>query len=314
MSLITIYKITDSIIISRKRVNVMVVDKFDGKLFGSCHINLFFGAGVNGKAFPQLSQFTETCKALEKELGRKVENYESDLNELSSAKIKTINKKFRNEFEKFSKEIDRNHNDILDIEDLFIKVNKLVVETENRTLTSKQVNVYTLNYDDIVEKVVEKIGLLNNVVSSSNISNHNKFFNLVGYDYGLKRYIPTYLISKIHGDITNPILPGANKYEEVLAANKFEILFKMKSQLSRINSILIVIGYSGKDEHINKLLSDCVTSGLTVFWFKYKESDYVPETLIEKIFIIEQKDQSNRINTTKICSEMIGELWDMKLE
>ena len=49
---------------------------------------------------------------------------------------------------------------------------------------------------------------------------------------------------------------------------------KMKEKLSRENSVLIVIGYSGNDEHINKILKDCISSGLTIYWFKFKKEDY----------------------------------------
>lgn len=291
-----------------------IIKNFDSKVLSSCHLNFFFGAGVNGKAFPQLDSFTETIDALKKELGREIISYENDLNELSKNKVKSINNKFIKEFNKFSSTLDMNHKDIQDIELMFSKINKLILETENRMLTAKQVNIYTLNYDEIVENVLDRLGVLNNVISSSNISNHDKFFNLVGYDYGLKRYIPTYLVSKIHGDIDNPILPGQNKYEEALAANKFEILFKMKTQLSRANSVLFVIGYSGRDEHINKLLSDCVTSGLTIYWFRYSNTAYIPKDIEERIYVIDQEDENNKINSTLQCSNMLGELWDTKLE
>lgn len=291
------------------------IDSFDSKILSSCHINFLFGAGVNGKSFPQLKDFVETNEALKAALGREVENFEDDLNSITQkSKKERVYKKFIEEFKKYERKIDYKHQDIIDIEKMFIEVNRLLVDSENRTKTTKQVNVYTLNYDEIVENVLEKIGVLYNTVSSSNIKSHDKFFNLLGYDYSSMRYIPTYLVSKIHGNIESPVLPGFDKYSEMLAANKFEILFKMKTQLSRMNSVLFVIGYSGKDEHINRILKDCINNGLTIYWFKYDENDCIPEVLANSVSIINQKDNDNKKNMTLICKNMLEKLWDIKSE
>lgn len=284
--------------------------KFDSRIMSSSHINFLFGAGINGTAFPQLKEFKETIELLETELGRKYSNFEADLATLSEAKQEPIFKNFVKEFADADKNLDTNHESIKDIERLFQATNKLILESENRTTTTKQVNIYTLNYDGIVENALSKIGVLNNVVSSSNIDSHDKFFDLVGYNYISKRYIPTYLVSKIHGDITNPILPSRKKYDETLEAKRFEILFKMKAQLSRINSLLIVIGYSGRDNHINRLIKDCVASGLTIYWFKYKESDSIPVELADRVQVVNQPNQDELINVSKICANMLEVLWE----
>lgn len=288
--------------------------EFDKNILSSSNINFLFGAGVNGKAFPQFSSFNETNVLIEKYSGKKVNNFEEDLNKLPEAKQKIVKNKFISELKKYHDQIDFEHQDIKDIEKLMLAINKLIIESENRILSSKQINIYTLNYDVIVEKTLNKIGVLNNMVSSSNVNTHDKFFNIVGYDYDLKRYIPTFLVSKIHGDLSLPVLPGRDKYDEVLLSNEFELLFKMKSQLSRMNSILFVIGYSGYDEHINRLLKDCVNSGLTIYWFKYSENDYVPPSISSKIIIIEQEDKNNKINMSLMCARMIERLWATKLE
>ncbi len=284
--------------------------KFDSKVLASSHINFLFGAGVNGNAFPQLSGFSETVKILEKELGRSMRNFEHDLEELSKAKTERVFKSFVKEFKDAHKKLDLEHDAIQDISRMFQCINRLLLESENRTITTKQVNIYTLNYDEIVETVLKGIGLLTNVVSSSNIDNHDKFFDLVGFNYSRNRYVPTYLVSKIHGDITNPILPGRSKYDETLEAKRFEILFKMKSQLSRLNSILIVVGYSGRDNHVNRLIKDCITSGLTIYWFRYDISEVIPNEMIDKVIVIDQIDQNNKNNSTKMCSEMMEGIWE----
>jgi len=288
--------------------------KFDSKLLSSSHINFFFGAGLNGDAFPQMSGFLKTIESLEKALGRSMENFETDLDDLTESRSERVFNTFKKEFAEIHQSLDYNKKSVIDIEQMFQQVNRLIIESENRTVTTKQVNIYTLNYDEIVEYTLRKLGLLHNVVSSSNIDSHDKFFELVGFNYVSNRYLPTYLISKIHGDITNPILPGRKKYDTTLESKRFEILFKMKSQLSRINSVLIIIGYSGRDKHINRLIKDCITSGLTIYWFRYDISENIPQEMEGRITVIDQTDQNQRKNMTEICSSKLEELWGIKSE
>ncbi|MFA7132691.1 MAG: SIR2 family protein [Bacteroidales bacterium] len=284
---------------------------FDSKLLSSCHINFLFGAGVNGKAFPQLNGFKKTNEFLSKQLGISVDDFEKSLDSLSEDKKREAIECFKEEFEKYANEIVFSSKSIKNIESMFVCFNNLVGKSENRTKTTKQVNIYSLNYDSIIEKVLQDNGFLVNVVSSTNIDNHNKFFNLIGYNSDIQTFVPTYLISKLHGDINNPILPGVEKYDQILMANKFEILFKMKEKLSRFNSVLFVIGYSGHDEHINRMINECVTCGLTVYWFKFSKDDKIPETLIGKVFDIENDGEDD---TTDLCKRMVEKLWIKSLE
>lgn len=290
----------------------MEIVKFDSKILSSSHINFLFGAGVNGTAFPQINNFCKSIELLQKKLGKPFDHFEEGIDKLKSDDDKKqVLNQFVEEFEEFAKSIDLNSKSIKNIESLFSNINRLIEESENRTKTTKQVNIYTLNYDMIVENVLEKLGYLNNSISSSNIKNHDKFFYMVGYNFLYNKFVPTYLVSKLHGDISNPILPGINKYDSMIMANRFEILFKMKEKLSRENSVLFVIGYSGKDEHINKILKDCILSGLTIYWFKFRKDDYVPEDIMNEIFIIENNEG---IDTTLKCSNMVNELWVKSLE
>lgn len=286
--------------------------KFDSKILSSSHINFLFGAGVNGTAFPQINKFSKTLELLKNLLEEPFQNFEEGVDKLKTDEDrKQVLDLFVEEFNDFSKSIDFAHKSIKHIEILFSYINRLIEESENRTKTTKQVNIYTLNYDMIVEKVLENLGYLCNSISSSNIKNHDKFFYMVGYNFLFNKFVPTYLVSKLHGDINNPILPGINKYNSMIMANRFEILFKMKEKLSRENSVLIVIGYSGNDEHINKILKDCISSGLTIYWFKFKKEDYVPENMVDSISIIENEEG---IDTTLKCSNMVKELWAKSLE
>ena len=65
--------------------------------------------------------------------------------------------------------------------------------------------------------------------------------NVIGLDYVTRKYIPSFMISKLHGNIQKPIIPGKAKYRDMLNEDYFEIAFNMKEKLCRNNSILIVI-------------------------------------------------------------------------
>ena len=285
--------------------------EFDSKILSSCYINFLFGAGVNGQAFPQLAKFEKTYLFMKK----KHKDFE---NKSFEELFDTLNKKdrerareiFIDEFKNKHNLIDWNNESIKNLEELLSLTYKLVYEAENRIDAMNQINIFTANYDFIVEELLKKLGYLSNYVSASNLVSNDKFFNIVGHDYSLKRKIPTFLVSKIHGDISNPVLPGNDNYDAILTPNKFEIMFKMKEKLSRFNSILFVIGYSGRDEHINRILKDCVQSGLTIYWFKYSEKDYVPEELKTKTIIIDNED---KVDTTKVFSKELSLLWEKSL-
>lgn len=288
--------------------------KFDSRIMSSSHINFFLGAGVNGKALPQMNGFKDTTEKMGIYLKRPIEHFEKDLEKLTRRQSETIEKIFIKELRTKIELIADNDIDVKDVEDMFNSVNRLILESENRTITTKQVNIFTTNYDNIVSDSLNKSGLHNNTISSSNIENYDKFFDLVGYDFSKKQYIPTYLISKIHGDLDNPILPSIRKYNESLEAKRFEILFRMKEKLSRSNSVLIVIGYSGADKHLNSLIKDAISYGLTVYWFRYDENNDLPDNLSSLITVIDQVKQDDLINTTKVFSERLDDLWDKQLE
>lgn len=286
----------------------------NSRIMSSAHINFLFGAGVNGNAIKKMNDMKETVALLEKYLKRKMANFEDDLSLLTENNKDKVLHKFKKELTTSIKSLDLSHPDIKAIGQMFASINNLINKSENRTKTMKQVNIYTTNYDDVLEKVINKNGYLCNVISSSNYDNNDKFFELIGFDYGKEIYVPTYLISKIHGDIDNPILPCKNKYDETLQKKRFEILFRMKSQLSRKNSILFVIGYSGHDEHINSLVNDAINFGLTVYWFKYNNEESIPDVFVDSVEIIEQLDNVNKINPTLICERMVNNLWEKQLD
>lgn len=291
---------------------------FDINVLSSSHINFLFGAGVNGKAFPQLKSFTDTLSKIE-ELGGNIENgLESGIDSLgSSAHKKIVKDVFIKEFmeadakmnEKFGKDMS-----LINLEKMLRKTYLLVNESQNRNPSMKQINIFTLNYDQIVEKTLSGLGYFFSEISASNTTTRAMLLDVIGYNFNVKKYVPTFMVSKLHGDIDNPIIPGKSKYQEVLNEDYFEIAFNMKEKLCRQNSILIVIGYSGRDEHINKILKDCLNAGLTIYWYKFAQMDIVPFEENNQIIVRQQEDYSNPQDTTANCYRDMEQVWEKKLE
>lgn len=291
---------------------------FDTNILSSSHINFLFGAGVNGKAFPQLKSFTDTLSKIE-ELGGNIESgLESGIDSLSSSAHKKIVKDvFIKEFmeadakmnEKFGKDMS-----LINLEKMLRKTYLLVNESQNRNPSMKQINIFTLNYDQIVEKTLSGLGYFFSEISASNTTTRAMLLDVIGYNFNVKKYVPTFMVSKLHGDIDNPIIPGKSKYQEMLNEDYFEITFNMKEKLCRQNSILIVIGYSGRDEHINKILKDCLNAGLTIYWYKFAQMDIVPFEENNQIIVRQQEDYSNPQDTTANCYRDMEQVWEKKLE
>lgn len=291
---------------------------FDTNILSSSHINFLFGAGVNGKAFPQLKSFTDTLSKIE-ELGGNIESgLESGIDSLSSSAHKKIVKDvFIKEFmeadakmnEKFGKDMS-----LINLEKMLRKTYLLVNESQNRNPSMKQINIFTLNYDQIVEKTLSGLGYFFSEISASNTTTRAMLLDVIGYNFNVKKYVPTFMVSKLHGDIDNPIIPGKSKYQEMLNEDYFEIAFNMKEKLCRQNSILIVIGYSGRDEHINKILKDCLNAGLTIYWYKFAQMDIVPFEENNQIIVRQQEDYSNPQDTTANCYRDMEQVWKKKLE
>lgn len=139
---------------------------------------------------------------------------------------------------------------------------------------------------------------------------------MIGYNFEYSKKIPTFVTTKLHGSVTKGklskdaiIYPGNKKYESALGPKFFELMFLMKSELIKRNAVLIVIGYSGNDQHINGIISDAIESNLTLIWFRYNNDEKLPEVIsknIEKVIVINQLE--NKIGTTKRCSHLVEEI------
>lgn len=283
------------------------------KLLSSAKISFLFGSGVNGNAFPQLSGFGKTIEILKQELN--LEDFDPKLMEKTISNIKEtsvrekIFSQFKQELVEFNDLVDYTSSSIKSLKEMFVEINKLVQFEENRTIRTKQVNIFTLNYDNICFNVLEESGMFVNQITPNNVKKKTFLYSLIGHDFLTKRNKTSFLISKIHGEISEPIVPGLAKYGELIAEKYFELLFNMKTILKQPNSVLFVIGYSGNDEHINQLIIDCVDSGLTIFWFLYSANDRIPILLKGNTFQVDQEDYENPQDPTRMLFEMVRKLW-----
>lgn len=285
------------------------------EIFASANINFLFGSGVNGRVFPQLAGFIETNKFLNEKIPDTSKSFEEKLNMLSENDESIARAKFVSEFNDSEEKIDWMSEDIEDIKNMLNNIYKLVDKAENRQDSSYKINIFTLNYDDIVEDILSKECYINNVISADSYKKTD-FFNVIGYNFEYGKKIPTFVTTKLHGSIKKGklskdaiIYPGNKKYETALGPKFFELMFLMKSELIRRNAVLMVIGYSGNDEHINGIISDAIEANLTLIWFRYNNDEKLPEIISknkEKVIVIDQLEE--KIGTTKRCAHLIEEI------
>lgn len=290
----------------------------DKNVLSSTHISFLFGAGVNGGALPQLQAFIQTLSEVEDLGGDTSEGLEHGIDDIESEEDREqVKEIFIEEFTEFhdaalKPKTFRNSKSIKNLKSLIRKTYSIVNEAQNRNPSMKQINIYTLNYDIIVETILSQLGYLYNSISASNNSTKAGLMDVIGYNYNVNKYIPTFMVSKLHGDIDKPIIPGKSKYKDILNEDYFEVVFNMKEQLCRPNSILIVIGYSGKDNHINKILEDCLNAGLTIYWYKYSEDDKIPFENKANVIIRDQNDYDDKQDTTLVCYQDMETSWAEK--
>lgn len=219
-------------------------DEIDKEIIGSCAINFFFGAGVNGDAFRMAKDFNKTLKILENILGENVKLEEGFTKITSDEHYEEAKQCFIDEIKEAYNEYNINKSQSLsikNIKELFEEVYKIVNLSENRCPRMKLVNIFTLNYDTVIEDSLDELGYFYNQVSSTNYAKKRNVYDVVGYDIDCQKNMPTFLISHLHGDLNEPIIPGNKKYEASINADNFEIVYNTKRILCRPNSIFTII-------------------------------------------------------------------------
>lgn len=189
-----------------KTENSDIIERYKLKdILAASNINFLFGSGINGRAFPQLNGFTETNTLLDKNYKGNSQNFEEKLNSLQEDDRHLVVNKFLEEFNNFISQIDYSHPDIIDIQVLFKNIYELIDKKEDRQIESFKCNIFTLNYDDIVENILEDNSYFNKVITVDKFVRTN-IFDMVGFNYKYKRYIPTFIITKLHGSVAKGAL------------------------------------------------------------------------------------------------------------
>ena len=154
-------------------------------ILASAHINFLFGAGVNGRALPQLKDFKKTEKVLKEKGCNTAGGLEAAIDTISSEDDRNeIKRIFIDEFLEFhnkatdEKSFSGNFS-IKNIKNMLRKTYSIVHDAQNRNPSMKQVNIYTLNYDSIIEKALTQLGYLYNEISASNTATKASLLNVI---------------------------------------------------------------------------------------------------------------------------------------
>lgn len=279
------------------------------KVLGSCNISFLFGAGVNGRAFPFFAQFRDTIDRMH-ELGLSEDGIEEALQGCDNDAIRQeICDTFIDEFNRQIYSLE--NQSLVNLRRLLSTTHRAVSRAENRHPESKRVNVFTLNYDRIVEEILETSGYFNYVLKRDTKSFLP--FNVVGYDTQTRAFLPTFAVYKLHGSVgadrklasEGIVFPGQDKLGSIIS-EFYETLFAMKSELLTKNAALFVIGYSWSDEHVNSVIDSAIDSGLTVVFPQYNTDTAIPDWLAGRAIIIppgEHEEDDKPCDTTKTLAE-----------
>ena len=164
----------------------------------------------------------------------------------------------------------------------------LVRKLLTRPLNLKRVNVFTLNYDTLVEQAADAVGA---VLLDGFVGTQRRVFRPESYEQDLyfpaettegrvHRFDRVFHLYKLHGSITwtanqpamndpygvrsvvfdpdgtQPLLiyPTPAKYGETLGLPYSELFRRFAGAIARPQSALLVIGYGFGDEHVNTIL------------------------------------------------------------
>lgn len=286
------------------------------RILGSCSINFLFGAGVNGRAFPQFNGFAKTKEAL-KQHGQPGDNIEIELRKINEEARKEIVDTYCDEFSSFTQELDYESKSIQNLGSLLFRISRIVSKAENRHPESKRINIFTLNYDQIVETILNTQGQFSYTLNVQE-SKSNLPFEIVGYNTARREYVPTFAIYKMHGSVDavgrlskeSIVFPGEDKLGNVLS-DFYETLFAMKSELLRKNSVLFIVGYSWNDDHINGVVRDAIDNGLTVYQLQFNEKSALPSGMSERIEVVPPVQVEPKQDTTLTLANIFKRVYGL---
>lgn len=271
-----------------------MVEKFDIKQLRyfamTKRLNFLIGSGTSVPAIPLMSFFKGEDISDEK------------ANNSLSDKVKDVSKKVLEDISKASEE--EIIKAVLKRYSEFIKVILQLLYHANSRQVTKNINIFTTNYDLFIEKSLDELmkyesfvfndgsnGYFNRILDSAN---YNKSVAYRGLNDNYLNELPTLSLIKPHGSmnwerdqegnilirqsvVENPVVvkPTGIEGQETFLNNHFHDMLRVfQLELDKPQSILIVIGFSFQDKHIAKMLNRSLKNPeLNVFIFCYSESD-----------------------------------------
>ena len=271
-----------------------MVEKFDIKQLRyfamTKRLNFLIGSGTSVPAIPLMSFFKGEDISDEK------------ANNSLSDKVKDVSKKVLEDISKASEE--EIIKAVLKRYSEFIKVILQLLYHANSRQVTKNINIFTTNYDLFIEKALDELmkyesfvfndgsnGYFNRILDSAN---YNKSVAYRGLNDNYLNELPTLSLIKPHGSmnwerdqegnilirqsvVENPVVvkPTGIEGQETFLNNHFHDMLRVfQLELDKPQSILIVIGFSFQDKHIAKMLNRSLKNPeLNVFIFCYFESD-----------------------------------------
>ena len=271
-----------------------MVEKFDIKQLRyfamTKRLNFLIGSGTSVPAIPLMSFFKS------KDIS------DEEANNLLSDKVKEVSKKVIEDIINANDE--GNIKAVLKRYSEFIKVILQLLYHANSRQVTKNINIFTTNYDLFIEKSLDELmkyesfvfndgsnGYFNRILDSAN---YNKSVAYRGLNDSYLNELPTLSLIKPHGSmnwereqednilirqsvVENPVVvkPTGLEGQETFLNNHFHDMLRVfQLELDKPQSILIVIGFSFQDKHIAKMLNRSLKNPeLNVFIFCYSESD-----------------------------------------
>ena len=271
-----------------------MVEKFDIKQLRyfamTKRLNFLIGSGASVPAIPLMSCF------------KSADISDEEANNSLSDKVKEVSKKVLEDISNSSDE--ENIKAVLKRYSEFIKVILQLLYHANSRQVTKNINIFTTNYDLFIEKSLDELmkyesfvfndgsnGYFNRILDSAN---YNKSVAYRGLNDNYLNELPTLSLIKPHGSmnwerdkednilirqsvVENPVVvkPTGLEGQETFLNNHFHDMLRVfQLELDKPQSILIVIGFSFQDEHIAKMLNRSLKNPeLNVFIFCYSESD-----------------------------------------
>ena len=271
-----------------------MVEKFDIKQLRyfamTKRLNFLIGSGASVPAIPLMSVFKTEDISDEK------------ANNSLSDRIKGVSKQVIEGI--YNTSDGENIETVLKRYSEFIKVILQLLYHANSRQVTKNINIFTTNYDLFIEKSLDELmkyesfvfndgsnGYFNRILDSAN---YNKSVAYRGLNDNYLNELPTLSLIKPHGSmnwerdqednilirqsvVENPVVvkPTGLEGQETFLNNHFHDMLRVfQLELDKPQSILIVIGFSFQDKHIAKMLNRSLKNPeLNVFIFCYFESD-----------------------------------------